>query len=238
MNGLIEIILLALIAGFLIWRLRSILGRRTEDEGSQRGPYSHQKSQSARSRTSANGNVIPIPSSAKASDVRHEQEEPIDFSKFAPAGSAVHNGLIDLSRADGSFHPAEFIAGAKSAYEIIVMAFANGDRQTLKSLLADPVYKRFEHAIEQREKQNLTVESEFIGVERADFLDVSLKDRVAKITIKFISDLVSITRNEDGNVVEGDPTKIKRVTDVWTFSRDVGSSDPNWKLVGTAAATA
>ena len=145
---------------------------------------------------------------------------------------------MDLHAADHAFHPASFIAGAKSAYEMIVTAFAAGDRTALKPLLSDTVYSQFESAISDREQKNLTLESEFIGVDKTEILEANVTDKIAKVTIKFLSDLVTSTKNADGKVVEGDPTKIKRVIDVWTFARDIRSSDPNWKLVGTSAATA
>lgn len=234
-NGLFEIIIIALIAAVLIWRLRSILGRHSEDDAPRHGPYTQQNSRTAAPGT--NGNVIQMPSTSKPMPSRAEQEEPIDFARYVAPGSSAQQGLMDLHAADRSFHPASFIAGAKSAYEMIVTAFASGDRSTLKPLLSDTVYSQFEAAITDREQKNLTIDSEFIGVDKTEILDAGVTDRIAKVTIKFLSDLVTTTKNDEGRVVEGDPTKIKRVTDIWTFARDVGSSDPNWKLVGTSAAT-
>lgn len=238
MERFIDIILLALIAGFLIWRLRSVLGRRTEDEGSQNPPFTNRNSQERGTRTNRNGNVIPLPASSNGNDLRTKQEEPIDFSQYAPKGSTVQKALYELHRSDRNFHPAAFLTGAKSAYELIVTSFAAGDRSALKPLLSEGVYNSFDNAISDRESKQLTVESEFIGVDKTEILDASISDQIAKITVKFISDLVSTTKNVEGDIVEGDPTKIKRVTDIWTFARDTSSQDPNWKLVGTSAASA
>lgn len=242
MDGFLQIILLALIAGILIWRLRAVLGRRPDDETRPAPRFSHRNAanrgaSNAKPQIKRDGNVISLPGGPVADDRSQVETKASDFSKFLPEGSPLVAQLEMLHQQDPYFDPANFILGSKKAYEMIVMGFANGDRKTLKSLLSDDVYKRFEAAIGERESQQNQQETEFIGVDKTEILDVSLKDKIARITVKFISDMVSVTKNSQGNIIEGDPTRIKRVTDIWTFARDMSNPDPNWRLAGTSAVT-
>jgi predicted lipid-binding transport protein (Tim44 family) len=139
-------------------------------------------------------------------------------------------------RADPGFDPNHFIDGAKAAYEMIVMAFAQGDDATLKQLLGSDVYDGFQRAIRERESRGEKVESSLVGIDKADIIEAEVKNRTAYVTVKFVSELISVTRDADGEVVEGDPKKVREVTDIWTFAREVGSKNPNWKLVATEAA--
>ena len=128
-----------------------------------------------------------------------------------------------------------FIAGARAAYEMIVNAFAAGDRRALKGLLSREVYEGFEAAIREREAKGETVESKFVSLDNAEITGAELRGNTAQITVRFVSQLISVTRDRSGNAVEGSPDKITEVTDVWTFARDLTSRDPNWKLVATEA---
>jgi predicted lipid-binding transport protein (Tim44 family) len=118
---------------------------------------------------------------------------------------------------------------------MIVLAYAQGDRRTLRNLLAREVYEGFEAAIRERESKEETVESRFVAIEKSDITGVELRNRVAQITVRFVSQLISVTRDKAGTVIEGNPEKVTDVTDVWTFARDLSSRDPNWKLVATEA---
>jgi predicted lipid-binding transport protein (Tim44 family) len=118
---------------------------------------------------------------------------------------------------------------------MIVTAFADGDRKALKQLLSRDVFDSFASAIAERERNGETVDFKFVGISNAEIIDADLAGRNANITIKFISDLITATRNRDGEVIDGDPAKIQDVTDIWTFSRDISSRDPNWRLVATSA---
>ncbi|MGE0613272.1 MAG: Tim44/TimA family putative adaptor protein, partial [Hyphomicrobiales bacterium] len=137
---------------------------------------------------------------------------------------------------DPSFDPKEFLNGAKAAYEMIVVAFASGDRRTLKQLLSKDVLDGFVGALDERETRGDVVGSSFVGIDRADLIEAELKNKQAQVTVKFVSDLITATRDKNGEVIEGDPKKVREVTDIWTFARDVTSRDPNWKLVATEAA--
>jgi predicted lipid-binding transport protein (Tim44 family) len=127
------------------------------------------------------------------------------------------------------------VAGARAAYEMIVTAYAEGDRRTLKNQLSKDVYEGFEGAIREREAKGETTESRFVSIDKSDITGAEMRGKTAQVTIRFVSQLVSVTRDRNGAVVEGNPEKVTDVTDVWTFARDISSRDPNWKLVATEA---
>ena len=144
--------------------------------------------------------------------------------------------LTQLMRADPSFDPNHFLDGAKTAYEMIVMSFAEGDEASLKQLLSAEVFEGFESAIRERETRGEKVESNLVGINKADIIESDVKKNTAYVTVKFVSELISVTRDAEGEVVEGDPKKVREVTDIWTFARDISSKNPNWKLVATESA--
>ena len=137
--------------------------------------------------------------------------------------------------ADPSFDGKHFIAGARAAYEMIVTAFAEGDRRQLRNLLSREVFDGFDAAITEREGRGETAETRFVSIDGSTITAAELRARTAQITIRFVSKLVSATRDRSGNVIEGNAEKVTDVTDVWTFARDVSSRDPNWKVVATEA---
>jgi predicted lipid-binding transport protein (Tim44 family) len=224
------IIFLAL-AVFIFLRLRSVLGQRTGRERPPYDPYS------ARERAPANEKIVTLPGrNTESAPKPAEAVEPAERWKgIAEQGSALANGLDAIVRVDRSFDAKHFIAGARAAYEMIVSAFANGDRRALKNLLAREVYDSFEAAIREREGQGHTVETRFVSLDNAEITAADLRGHTAQVTVRFISQLVSATRDRSGAVIEGSADKVTEVTDVWTFARDVASRDPNWKLVATEA---
>ena len=123
--------------------------------------------------------------------------------------------------------------GAQTAFEMVVDAFAQGDTQTLLSLLSDDVYENFAAAIREREAHGQTHETTLVGVDVAEIIEADVQDHAALITVKYVSEQVNVTREADGEIADGDPSAVVRATDIWTFARDVGSSDPNWTLVAT-----
>ena len=131
--------------------------------------------------------------------------------------------------------PAKKLTGARAAYEMIVTAYATGDRRTLKNLLSREVYEGFDAAIREREARGETTETQFVAIVSADIINAELRGRTAQITVRFVSQLISVTRDKSGAVIEGNPEKVNDVTDIWTFARDLSSSDPNWKLIATEA---
>ena len=233
-------IIYATIAVVIFVKLRSVLGQRTGRERPPYDPYSARDTvrPATNDRPSTNDNVVALP--GRAADP--VPKPPVDavipadrWSGIAEPGSAVAAGLDAIARDDKSFDGKHFIAGARAAYEMIVTAYAEGDRRTLKNLLSRDVYDGFEAAIREREAKGETAESRFVSIDKSDITDAELRGRTAQITIRFVSQLVSVTRDRDGAVIEGSPEKVTDVTDVWTFARDLSSRDPNWKLVATEA---
>jgi predicted lipid-binding transport protein (Tim44 family) len=228
------IIFLAL-AVFIFLRLRSVLGQRT---GSERPPYDR-AAPNVVQRTQDNNNVVPMPGAvidqaplAPSADVA-----PADrWKDVAEPGSPLAAGLDAIAAHDSSFDPRHFISGARSAYEMIVLAFANGDRRSLKDLLSSEVYDSFEAVIKDREKHEQKTETRFVSIDKAELVGAEARDRAAQLTVRFVSQMISVTRDKTGAIVDGNPDKVADITDVWTFARDTSSRDPNWKLVGTGSA--
>jgi predicted lipid-binding transport protein (Tim44 family) len=227
------IIFLAL-AVFIFLRLRSVLGQRT---GRERPPYDPYSAREA-ARPSNNDNVVSLPPRAAeaAAAAPAAGTEPADRWKgIAEQGSPAAVGLDAVLAQDPSFDPRHFLTGGRAAYEMIVTAYAQGDRRTLKNLLSKEVYDGFEQAIKDREARGEKAETRFVSIDKADITGAEVKGRTAQVTVRFVSQLVSVTRDKDGNVIDGSPDKVTDVTDVWTFARDLSSRDPNWKLVATEA---
>jgi predicted lipid-binding transport protein (Tim44 family) len=156
---------------------------------------------------------------------------------FAGRDDVVAQGLLDIYRLDPAFEPQAFMKGSQQAYEMIVTAFAEGNRKTLKDLLSRDVYEGFVAEIASREKRGELIDQSFVGINKADVVEAEVRGGVANVTVRFVSQLISATRDRAGIVTSGDPQKIKDVTDVWTFSRDVSSprarANLNWRLIGT-----
>jgi predicted lipid-binding transport protein (Tim44 family) len=219
----IDIILFAMIAAFLILRLRSVLGRHRDD-----GRPPNKSYESPRSVPNEDA-VVALPDRSEGRRTGRRAEPPTPDLSATPFDAAITQMRI----ADPRFDLPEFVAGARTAFEMIVEAFAKGDRKTLESLLAPEVYDNFERAISERESQNHTLENTLIRVVSAEATDAELDGSVASITMKIVSEQVNVTKNASGEVVDGNPNHITEVTDIWTFARDLRSRDPNWKLVAT-----
>lgn len=239
MNEIFDPVTLLLmgLAVFILFKLRSVLGKRT---GSERPPFDpYTKPEQPKTKANGHDNVIPLPNQGSedaegATPAAPEGDIVID--KVAPAGSALNNALKQILSADRSFEPEQFLQGARAAYEMIVMAFADGDKKALKNLLSREVYEGFVTAIEDREKRGETIESTFVGIDKAEIVEAAMKGSTAQVTVKIHSQLISATRDKAGEVVDGDPAKVSEVIDIWTFARDTDSRDPNWKLVATESA--
>ena len=226
------IIFLAL-AVFIFLRLRSVLGQRTGRERPPYDPYAAREPIRP-----ATEKVVALPNRT-AEPAAQKPVVPVEpgerWKGLAEAGSATATGLDAIVAADANFDAKHFLTGARAAYEMIVNAFAEGDRRTLKNLLSREVYDGFETAINEREKRGDTVESRFVSIDNADITSAELRSRTAQLTVRFHSKLVSVTRDKNENVIDGNAEKVTDVTDVWTFARDLSSRDPNWKLVATEA---
>ena len=235
MDGFVDIytIIFLAIAVVVFLRLRSVLGRRTGNERPPFDPYSRRESLPG----AAGDKVIDLPRRAAGPTAEASADIPPAaaerFKSIAPEGSPLNGGLTAVAAADRSFDPDEFVAGAKAAYEMIVTAFAEGDRKSLKQLLSRDVYEGFVAAISEREGRGETIEFRFVGIDKAEITGAAVKGTTAQITVRFLSKLISATHDKDGAVIDGDPVHVGDVTDIWTFARDTTSRDPNWKLIAT-----
>ena len=221
-----DILVLGAIAVAAVLMLRSVLGKKTGNEETR-----------ARSRR------LPVRDPAAREQAGQAGSEPYEsvvskvssIDEFATPGSPLSQSLTEIQLADSSFDPGTFMSGARAAYEMIIGAFAAGDTKTLKPLLADDVYASFAEVTEGRATRKETVEQTFIGVNAAKISGAALSDRIAEISVKFVSELISVTKNADGAVIQGDPNHVFKVTDIWTFSRDTRSADPNWRVSATVS---
>ena len=188
--GYIDIILLAIMAGFILLRLRSTLGKGADN----------------------------MPMKARFTQTQANEE-------------FVKTTVNDEPKQDESkFNEQTFVKGAEAAYEIIINAFAQSDRKTLKPLLTKDLYKSFDDVIKERSVKKITSEMTFIGIKETKVLDVNVVGSVHKVKTKFVSEIVNCLKNDKGEVIEGNPEQIKLVTDVWSFQKDLKSSDPTWYL--------
>lgn len=217
----IDIILFAMIAAFLILRLRSVLGRRQDNGGPPSNPFSRESRQGPQE-----DNVVQLPDQSEPPDPGDEPE------KREPA-TPLEAGFTQIRIADPSFDHEEFLVGARTAFEFIIQAFAEGDTETLESLLNDEVYRNFLSAIRSREAANETLENTLVRIRAADAIEAYMDGAVAFVTMKIVSEQVNVTRDAAGEVASGDPGHITEITDIWTFGRDTNSRDPNWELVAT-----
>ncbi len=214
----IDLVLFGMIAAFLVLRLRSILGRRT---GFERPPQPYQPMQPNTAAPVIDAKAEPVPQSpARAVP--------------DPAGP-VGQTLARMQAVDRKFAPAGFLDGAEKAFAMIVGAFAGGDRVALRPLLSDDTYRAFETAIAGREAAGQTQISDLRGIQSATIEAAELRGTVAQITVRFVSDQVSLTRDKDGKEVSGTDA-VTELTDLWTFERDLSASDPTWRLVAARSA--
>jgi predicted lipid-binding transport protein (Tim44 family) len=222
-----DIILFAMVAAFLVLRLRSVLGRRTGHERRQdpllrRAEISSSEKLGDTAVGVGNRGPAPLPA----------MDMPVDMS---PPAGAVAAGLGRIHAADPGFDTAQFVAGARAAFAMIVDAFAAGEKAKLRPLLNDDVYKPFSAAIDERHAAGETLETRILRLKRLDIDEADLAGRIARVTLKFVSDQINVVRAHDGSIVDGDPEHGVEKTDFWSFERDTRATDPNWVLVATAS---
>lgn len=222
----LDIILIAAIAAFLVFRLRNVLGRRNGSE--QRPKYDPFRKRSAEE--AGEDKVIALPDRGAQADSQTAGKMP-----DGPEASPLEQGLTQIKLADRNFDPEGFVGGAKVAFEMIITAFAGGDAKTLRPLLSNDVFEDFSGAIKSRLDKQETLESTLVGITEADIIEADLQGKTAFVTVKFVSEQINVTRNPAGDVVEGDPSGVATVTDIWTFARNTRSRDPNWTLVATGS---
>jgi predicted lipid-binding transport protein (Tim44 family) len=240
----LEILFFAIVAAFLGWRLYSVLGRRTGHE-KRFDPFGQSDAPtSLPERDTARDNVRRLPEPAGRGD-RPVPDRPIDRNaererrkiEAAIAGVAgdVRRSLDEIRAADHKFDPVDFLSGARIAFEMILTAFAKGDAKALRPLLSDQVFENFNGALEERNRNKQRLDTTLVGILSADIVDAELaKDtNEARVSVKFVSQQISVTKDQEGRIVDGDPSEVANITDIWTFQRQVRSRDPNWILVGT-----
>lgn len=236
-------IIFALLAIFVLWKLRSVLGSRTGSEKPQ-PPQNSFFRRPGGTNDNDDHKVIPLPGAAPARPAAAPALPPAApgqpavqgadrWKAYAEPDSKNAAALNDIAAMDPSFDLEGFIAGAKTAYEMIVTAFAAGDRQMLRNLLDQDVYESFVTAIAGRESRGEKMKTTLVSINKVGVDDVSLRDRTAQLTLRFASKLVSVTENGAGAIIEGSPERVVDMIDIWTFARDSRSTDPNWKLVAT-----
>lgn len=219
------------IAAVIIFlQLRSVLGRRT---GNERSPEEKMRRERADTEARDDSKVVTLPRRNRDAEPAADRFAAADA--YAPPDSNLNKGLRAVMAADQQFNPREFLKGAGIAYEMIVNAYAEGDRKALKALLSRDVYEGFVSAIDERESRGETVRSRFVGIAKSDIIQAEMKGTDANITVRIVSQLISATLDKGGEIIEGDLEEVADVTDVWTFSRDTRSRDPNWRLIATEA---
>lgn len=224
----LDIILFAAIAAFLVLRLRSVLGRRTGHEGRvEYDPFRQRKEHDQQGAQDDEDKVIHLP------EARSESQQDGDKSAGALGDGPLETALTRIRLADPSFDKDGFAQGARAAFEMIITAFAQGDTDTLRPLLADEVYSDFAQAIEDRRSRNESLETTIVSVSGAEVIEAELQGRTAFVTVKFVSEQVNVTRDSEGRIIDGDPNEVATITDIWTFARNTRSRDPNWALVAT-----
>ena len=225
------IVLLA-VAVVIFFKLRSVLGRKTGTERPPFEPY-QRAGQGAGTSTSQD----PLLARRSEDDVKSPAPARLSAEErigdVVTADSAARAGLVAIADADPAFDPGHFVQGAKAAYELIVTEFAGGNRKALKPLLSPDVFEGFSTAIGDRESRGEKVETRFVGINLAEIVDAELRNKTAQVTIRFLSQLITATRNRAGELIDGDPMKVRELADIWTFARELSSSNPNWRLVAT-----
>jgi predicted lipid-binding transport protein (Tim44 family) len=215
-SPMIQLLVLAGIAVFLILRLRNVLGTR---EGFEKPP------------------VVENPDSERSKPAFEviEGGPDLDITDHVPEDSDAGKALANMKRIEPSFGVSDFLGGARGAYEMIVMGYERGDLDDIQPFLSEEVYDSFVDGVSAREDQGLTIEANFIGIREMELVDATLdKDtNEAELTIRFVAELTSAVRDNAGDIVEGSLTEIKKQKDAWVFARIMGSDDPNWLLVST-----
>jgi predicted lipid-binding transport protein (Tim44 family) len=220
----IDILIFAMIAAFLVYRLKSVLGRRHGEERQRPNPYAARPGQQGTRGERPADNIVQLPE-------RVPPAEPV--ARRAEGPLSLAESIAMVRSADPSFDEKQFLEGARMAFGMVVGAFAAGDTATLRPLLSDEVYGNFASAIEERRRRGEVLETGIEQIADADVVEADLQGRTALITVRFVSHQVNVTTAADGSVVDGDPAQAVEVVDLWTFARDIQSRDPNWMLVET-----
>jgi len=217
-------VVVVVLAVVILFQLRSVLGRRTGHERPHFDPYSRPKNADQEAAEKAGTVIAPV---------TEVEDEFADIDEVAAIGSTLNNNLRAIRRVDASFSPHSFCEGVQEAYEMIMTAFAHGDRQILQNLLTREVFDGFSKAIDERDERGETVQFSFITIAQLEIVAANLQDGIAEVTVSLLSEIISATYDEQKQLVDGDNQAVVELHDRWTFIRDTGSADPNWLLAAT-----
>lgn len=217
-----DLIIMALVAGFVLLRLRSMMGKHTDlPEKMRDNPLKDED---------VSGNVHEL----RPGKAIHTVELPEDdVESIAGDDKELARSLKKIKAVDSSFHSSQFLEGAKSAFEMVLEAYGNSDRKTLKMLLAPRVFEEFNKAIRQSKENETKEETTLVAIESAAIKSAELRGKTISVVVEIVSEQIHVTRDKDDEIIAGNPSHIELITDIWTFERQAGSSDPNWKLVAT-----
>ena len=225
------------IAIVVLFRLRSVLGTRTGNERNPLQRAQQQQNQNQPPKPANDEKVTPLRPGQAAPQTGDAERRALKLSaeieQLSRGNAGVADGLKAIAESDPTFSPKSFLEGAKQAYEMIVTAFATGDRKTLKMLLEKDVYDGFEQAIAGRETLGQKVDFTFVGLPKVEIADAEIDRRDARVAVRFNAEVVQATRDKDGQLIDGNADTVQTIADEWTFARNPKSRDPNWKLVAT-----
>lgn len=222
----LDIILFAAIAIFLVLRLRSVLGQKNPDEPQRPNPFVPPAAQDPEN---GDGDSVIEPDRLTGDENTPQRALP----KPVSAPTSLAGGLELIRAVDPRFEEKDFLKGARAAFAIIVEAFARGDTETLRRLLAPQVFASFDQAITARKAAGQTLESKIVALRDADLTAAQLEGDTARVTVHYVSTQINVTRDDAGTVIDGDPAKAEDIDDIWIFARNVRDSNPNWILVET-----
>jgi len=230
---MVEIIVLAAVAGFLFLRLRDALGTKTGHENPEEWFGKKTPPASGDGAQGEADTVVQFPGRDMGGQPIPDDHS--DVSTVADLESPLGKTLIAAKGVEPDFNALRFIEGARAAYEMILMAFETGDKDTLKPLLAPDVFESFEGAIDSRREQGLSVDARFIGLRSSKIVDARLNETTSSLQVdmRFDAEMIVAVRDANGEIVEGDPEMVRRMNDMWTFERVLGTDDPSWTLVET-----
>src|SRR5262245_4000080 len=218
-HNVLEILFFAIVAAFLGWRLYSVLGRRTGHE-KPFDPFRTKETEAPATLPEREGNVRRLPEPAARPERVDRERRKLEAAIGAVQGD-VRRGLDEIRSADPKFDPVDFVVGGRVAFDMIVNAFAQGDTKTLRPLLNDQVYGKFAGAIEDRNRNKKRHETTLVGILSADIVAAEIKGDEANVTVKFVSQQINVTKDQEGRIVDGDPSEVANITDIWTFARPV-----------------
>lgn len=221
----IVLVVFFVLAVVIFLQLRSALGKRT---GNEKPHFDPMRKSSIREPMRNNDNVVPLPKMQP-----RRENDFSDIDAIALVATPLNDGLRSIRAVDGLFDPKSFIDGSRMAYEMVMTAFADGDKDTLKNLLAGDVFAGFNQAIEERNARKESVKFSFVGIDKTEMTAARMNKTIAEITVRIVSEVISATYDKDDNLIEGDAQDVTLLRDLWTFARDTRSSDPNWQIIAT-----